>query len=166
MFRKSVPFVLAICLLISAPSFASKIGIMGGPGCYWVDDEVAWGYILTGFADISVQNFEISPMLGFWSGTVFEDRLVDVSPTIAFKYPFGARDATFQPYIGFAPMLHFWFAQGQSDMHLGADVFAGVTIGISKSTQVPFQVDYGIMFVEASTVNRVTAKVGVSTTVR
>ena len=42
MFRKSVLFVLTIYLLVSVPSFASKIGIMGGPGCYRVHGEVAW----------------------------------------------------------------------------------------------------------------------------
>ena len=36
MFRKSVLLVLAIFLLKPAPSFASKIGVMGGLGPYWV----------------------------------------------------------------------------------------------------------------------------------
>jgi hypothetical protein len=145
------------------PVHASRIGIMGGLGPYWVNDEVSWGYALTGFADISIQNFEISPMLGFWSGIIAGERLVDVTPSIAFKYPFGARDAKFRPYIGFAPMLHFWWAQGQYDMHLGADAFAGVAVRLSGNIQIPLQVNYGFIFVEGRTVNKVTVKIGAST---
>jgi hypothetical protein len=163
MSRKFLLFVFLIGVLTIYPCFASKIGIMGGLGPYWAENDVFWGYALTGFVDVSIQNFEISPILGFWSGNILSERLIDVSAAVAFKYPFAGRDARLQPYIGFAPVLHLWFAQGQSDMHFGADAFAGVAIMISKNAQIPLQIEYGIVSVEGTTVNKFTAKVGLAT---
>ncbi|MDH4211626.1 MAG: hypothetical protein OEV79_09305 [candidate division WOR-3 bacterium] len=163
MSKKSMLLVFLMCFLAVGPCFASELGILGGFGPYWVEDDVFWGYALTGFVDVLIQNFKISPMLGFWSGNIHSERLIDVSAAVAFKYPFAGRDAKLQPYIGFAPVLHLWFAQGQSDMHFGADAFAGVAIMISKNTQIPLQLDYGFIFVEGTTVNKFTAKVGIAT---
>lgn len=155
--------LLLLCVMLSTPSAAAKIGAMGGFGPYWVEGDNFVGLAVTGYVDILGLGLDLSPTVGFWTGTVFGVRLTDVTPALAFKYNFATPGAQFAPYVGFAPALHFWFASGQSETYLGIYALGGVAINISRRTQMPIQIDFGFIFAEGRTVNTFIAKIGLAT---
>ncbi|UCG29746.1 MAG: hypothetical protein JSV53_09605 [candidate division WOR-3 bacterium] len=154
--------VCVVCIGMIRSSSAARIGGLMGFGHYWAEGGGLSGFALSGYVDLLSGAFDISPTVSYWIGSEYGIGVSDLTPGIALKYYFPAPGAKAVPYIGFEPQLHILSVLGFTESYFGFSAFAGVGVNVSKSTQIPIQASYGLIFGEGSTLNNFTVKAGVA----
>jgi len=150
-----------ICAFVLPKAHATNIGGLLGFGHYWAESGVS-GFTLNGFVDINVTgNFNLTPNLSFWTGSVEGEGVSDFTPSFTFKFAFPS--AVTVPFVGFGPNLHILSAGGESETYFGFCGLGGLVISLSPNLGMPVQASYGLIFGEAGTLNIFTAKIGIAT---
>ena len=158
--------ILAIGLI--SPASAIRIGGLMGYGHYLSADGSASLFALGAYAErqLGQGNFHNSLIVGYSIGTLDGDDFSDLTLGSAITYYFKRPGAKAVPYFGADLQLHILSAYrwtsfvpfGSTSAAFG--VFAGLGINISKSAQIPIQVNYGLLPIGSLIVHVLTVRIG------